>query len=101
MPDVREVPSATVARSHVVVDSCEAAWEEAGDLIIAVNEGAITRDHIGAELGELVLCTKPGRSTDDDITFFKSVGIAVQDAFAAQVACANAKKLGLGQRVDW
>lgn len=101
MPHVREIPSATVARSLVVVDSREAAWEEAGDLIIPVEEGSITRDHIHAELGELVLGTKQGRSADDQVTFFKSVGIAAQDAFAAQVALANAKSRNLGQRVDW
>ena len=54
-----------------------------------------------AELGELVLGTKQGRSADDQVTFFKSVGIAAQDACAAQVALANAKSRNLGQRVDW
>ncbi|MBP90212.1 MAG: hypothetical protein CMJ64_26470 [Planctomycetaceae bacterium] len=101
MPHVREVPSATVARSLVVIDSHEAAWEEAGDLIIPVEAGEITRDHVHAELGELVLGTQAGRSDDQQITFFKSVGIAAQDAFAAQVALANAKSRNLGQRVNW
>lgn len=101
MPHVREVPSATVRRALVVVDSREAAWDEAGDLIIPVEAGEITRDHVHAELGELVLGTKPGRADERQVTFFKSVGIAAQDAFAAKLALANATSRDLGQRVAW
>ncbi|MEM7455001.1 MAG: ornithine cyclodeaminase [Planctomycetota bacterium] len=100
-PHVREVPPETVIRSRVVVDNREAAWEEAGDLIQPLEAGQISRDHIYAELGELVAGEKSGRDDDGQITFFKSVGISVQDAFAAQVALSNAKKLNIGQTVDW
>ncbi len=100
-PQAREVPAATVVRSLVVVDSRQAAWEEAGDLIQPLEAGLIDRDHVHAELGELVLGRRPGRSSDQQITFFKSVGIAVQDALAAQTALRNARRLGLGQQADW
>jgi ornithine cyclodeaminase len=99
-PHVREVPGATVARSLVVVDSREAAWEEAGDLIIPLQAGLISRDHIHAEVGELVLGRRPGRANPGQITFFKSVGVAVQDA-AARTALSCAKTLGLGVTVPW
>jgi ornithine cyclodeaminase len=98
-PQAREIPPETVARARVVVDSRAAAWEEAGDLIQPLQAGLIDRDHIHAELGELVLGHRPGREDSRQITFFKSVGIAVQDAAAAQVAVANARRMGLGTDV--
>ena len=100
-PQAREVPPETVRRALVVVDSRHAAWEEAGDLIQPRDAGLIDEQHIHAELGELVLESRPSRSRDDQITFFKSVGLAVQDAVAARFALENASRLGLGQNVDW
>lgn len=100
-PDKREIPAATVRRSFVVVDSRHAAWEEAGDLIQPLQDGLIDRDHVRAELGEIVLGTRLGRTDARQITFFKSVGLAVQDALAAQVALANARERGLGTSVAW
>lgn len=100
-PEAREIPPETVLRSLVVVDNRDAAWEEAGDLIQPLKAGLVDRDHIHADLGEIVLGRKSGRCSDDQITFFKSVGIAVQDAAAARVALENAKKSGFGTRVEW
>ena len=100
-PQAREIPGETVARAAVYVDSREAAWSEAGDLIQPWEAGLITRDHVRAELGELISRPELGRTSDDQITFFKSVGIAVQDAMAAQCALRNAAKLGLGTTVPW
>lgn len=100
-PQAREVPPETVRRALVVVDSRHAAWEEAGDLIQPLQAGLIGREHIHAELGELVLGRRPGRADDQQITFFKSVGLAVQDAVAARVALENAASLKLGQKVEW
>lgn len=100
-PQAREVPPETVQRALVVVDSRHAAWEEAGDLIQPLQAGLIGREHIHAELGELVLGRKTGRTDDRQITFFKSVGLAVQDAVAARVALENAGRLKLGQQVVW
>ncbi len=100
-PEVREIPADTVVRARVVVDSREAAWEEAGDLIQPLRAGQITQAHIHAELGEVVLGIQTGRANDQEITFFKSVGVAVQDAVAARVALAAARALGLGVDVPW
>ncbi len=100
-PQAREVPPETVRRALVVVDSRHAALEEAGDLIQPLQAGLIGREHIHAELGELVLGRKTGRTDDRQITFFKSVGLAVQDAVAARFALENAVRLKLGQEVAW
>ena len=100
-PQAREIPPETVRRARVVVDSRQAAWEEAGDLIQPLQAGLIGREHIHAELGELVLGRQTGRADDQQVTFFKSVGLAVQDAVAARVALENAARLKLGQVVEW
>jgi ornithine cyclodeaminase len=98
-PEMQEIPAETVQRAALFVDSREAALSEAGDIIKPINDGLITEDHIQAELGEVVLGIEPGRQDADQITFFKSVGNAVQDAAAAQLALENANKLGLGSNV--
>ncbi len=99
--DVAEVPAATVVRARVVVDDYESAWEEAGDLLQPLEAGVIDRDHVVAELAELVGGSCIGRTSDEQITLFKSVGLAVEDAMAARVTLANAAVLGVGQRVEW
>ena len=99
-PQMQEIAAATVQRALLVVDSSESVWAEAGDLIQPLTDKLITADHIHAELGELVLNRKPGRTTAAQITFFKSVGVAVQDAAAAQLTLTNARALGLGVEVD-
>lgn len=99
-PTMQEVDSTLVERSLVVVDSREAVLAETGDLIIPIKEGRISEDHIHAELGEIVNGSRPGRTDPDQITFYKSVGVAVQDAAAAGLALRNAERLGLGQVVE-
>jgi ornithine cyclodeaminase/alanine dehydrogenase-like protein (mu-crystallin family) len=93
---MREVPGPTVARARVIVDQRQAAWAEAGDLVLARDEGLIDQAHVAGELGEVVLGRVPGRTDPDQITFFKSVGIAVQDAAVAQLAYRRARERGLG-----
>jgi ornithine cyclodeaminase len=100
-PQAREVPPETVILATVVVDSRQAAWIEAGDLILPLKAGLIDHDHIHAELGEIVLGQKPGRTDDLQITLFKSVGLAVQDAVAARCGLENARRLGLGHEITW
>jgi ornithine cyclodeaminase len=100
-PEAAEVPPATVARARVVVDSRDAAWIEAGDLIQPLLWGRIGADHVAAELGEVVMGRRAGRRDVREVTLFKSVGLAVQDAVAARVAVANAREQGLGREVDW
>ena len=88
-PTNREVDAVTVQRARIVVDSREACLAEAGDIIIP-------QAKIEAELGEIVNGLKPGRQSDEEITLFKSVGVAVQDAVAAATVLAQAKVKNLG-----
>jgi ornithine cyclodeaminase len=88
-----------VARARVFVDQRRAAWAEAGDLVIPRDQGIIDESHIIGELGELVLGQVAGRTDDAQMTFFKSVGNAVQDAAVAQLAFQRARALGLGTEV--
>ena len=100
-PDMQEVPAETLQRAKVFVDSRSASLEEAGDLIQPMQARLFDESHICGELGEVVLGRIPGRQSQDEITYFKSVGIAVQDAMAAQVALTNARKMNLGTEVDF
>ncbi len=98
---VQEIPSETVARAVVVVDSREAALSETGDLIQPIRQGLFTPEGIHAELGELVAGKRPGRTSAEQCTFFKAVGVAVQDTVAAQAALQRARQLNLGCRAPW
>ena len=100
-PDMQEVPAETLKRAKIFVDSRSASLEEAGDLIQPIRAGLFDESHICGELGELVLGKISGRGSQDEITYFKSVGIAVQDAMAAQVALNNARKMNIGKEVDF
>ncbi|MDE0101735.1 MAG: ornithine cyclodeaminase family protein [Bryobacterales bacterium] len=92
-PTEREIPTGTVARSLLVVDDRESALEEAGDLLIPIAEGVLGEDHIHADLGSLVLGWVQGRSSATQVTLFKSVGLAVQDAAAARVVVREAQPM--------
>jgi len=98
-PEMQEVPAETVARALVVVDSRSATLAETGDLLRPMQAGLFGEEHIYAELGEILLGRKSGRGSSEQITYFKSVGVAVQDAMAAQLALQNAQKMGLGTEV--
>lgn len=99
-PDQREMPTALVARSRVFVDSRAAAAREAGDLLIPIGEGAIHEDHISGELGDLVGGRVAGRRSPEQVTIFKSLGLAVEDIVAAQLVVARARTAGLGQSIS-
>jgi ornithine cyclodeaminase len=99
-PEMQEVPAETLARALIVVDSYATVMDEAGDIVQAIRGGAIQESNIKAELGEIVLGRKSGRQSEDQITFYKSVGNAVQDAAAAQLALQNARSMKLGTEVD-
>lgn len=83
-PNSREVDSATMAAARIFVDRRESAMNESGDYLLAANEGLINPDSIIAEIGELLVGSKPGRTSADEITLFKSLGLAIED-----VACAE------------
>jgi ornithine cyclodeaminase/alanine dehydrogenase len=99
-PTTREVDTLTIRKSRVVVDTYEGAWEEAGDLLIPIKAGAITRRHVRAELAELVEGSRPGRTLPHEITLFKSVGFAPEDAVTARLAYDRAMAAGLGAEVS-
>lgn len=95
-PTARELDSRTVANARVICDSVEACWGEAGDLLIAHAEGAIDRAHAATGLGDVVLGNAPGRQSTQEVTIFKSVGLAFQDLCAAVAAWNKAKQEGFG-----
>jgi len=97
-PDAREFDSTVIRRAKVVVDLREAALAEAGDVIIPIKAGEITAEHIYAELGEIVT-GKPGRESPDEITLFKSVGLAIQDMSTATRVYQRAREKGIGQEI--
>ena len=99
-PEMQEVDEETILRSRIFVDSREACLEEAGDLIIPLNKGLIHQADIQAELGEVIAGKKPGRRNHQEITYFKSVGNAVQDISVAQAVIQRAAAQGLGQEVE-
>jgi alanine dehydrogenase len=99
-PSERELDNETIRRSKITVDSREAALLEAGDLIMAIRDGVITTHHILADLGEIIIGSKPGRTSATDVTLFKSVGIGIQDCAAASLAYKKAVEKGVGTRVN-
>jgi ornithine cyclodeaminase/alanine dehydrogenase len=99
-PGARELDTEIIKRSLLIADSREACLNEAGDVMIPISEGAITEDHIHAELAEIVAGKKGGRSSADQITLFKSNGLAIQDAATAKVAYDKAREMGIGTEVD-
>lgn len=100
-PRTRELDAATVAASSLFVDSVESTLNEAGDYLCALREGAIGHEHIRAELGEVLTGAKPGRTSDEEITLFKSLGIAVEDLAAAKYLYDKAKETGAGAWVSF
>ena len=101
VPNAREADGETMAAASLFVDSRESALNEAGDYILAAQEGLIGPEHIRAELGEVLSGAKPGRSSADEITCFKSLGISVEDLFAANYLYRKAQRLKLGTWVDY
>ena len=100
-PHTRELDSATVADSTLVVDNRESAANESGDYLIPLAEGAVGEEHIAAELGDVLVGTHPGRTSDEEITVFESLGIAVEDLFAAEYVVARARETGRGHMVTF
>jgi alanine dehydrogenase len=99
-PKARELDTAIIQRSLLIADSREACLNEAGDVMLPIQEGAITAEHIYADLGEIVTGKKPGRSSREQITLFKSNGLAIQDAAAARLVYDKAREAGLGVEIS-
>jgi ornithine cyclodeaminase/alanine dehydrogenase-like protein (mu-crystallin family) len=100
-PHVRELDSAAVARASLFVDRRESAEKEAGDYLLALQEGAIAESHIKAELGEVLAGIAPGRASDDEITIFESLGLAVEDLAAAEYLEQRARETGTGTILEF
>jgi alanine dehydrogenase len=96
---MRELDAEAVKRCRLWVDSREAAPLEAGDIVLAIEEGAIGPEHLLGELGDLVNGA-PGRRSDREITMFKSLGLAVEDIASARLALERARALGVGRAVS-
>jgi ornithine cyclodeaminase len=100
-PAWRELDVETVAAAALFTDSRESLRNEASDYQLALDQGAIAgEDHVRAELGEVIAGLRPGRANDGELTLFRSLGLAVEDLAAAQVAVVGARRLGRGTEVE-
>ena len=100
LPYASEVDATALRRSTVVVDQMSACLEEAGDLIEPINAGLYEASQIHAEIGAIIAGDQPGRSSGDEITFFKSVGLAAQDVAVARVVYQRAVEQGVGTSLE-
>ncbi len=99
-PDHREINSLGMARSTVVVDSRDITTQKSGDTVQAILDGTLTAAHFRTELGDVITGRQPGRSTDNEITMYNSVGIALQDLAIARLLIERANKSGKGRLID-
>ncbi len=99
-PQSREIDTATMVRSTLFVDSRESAVHEAGDYLIPLSEGSITPDHIRGELSEVLALSVPGRTSLNEITLFKSLGLAVEDLASAHYLYEKAMEKKMGAFVE-
>jgi ornithine cyclodeaminase len=95
-PDQREMAPELVASGRFFADSRAAALVESGDVVQGIREGRFGESHIAGEIGELVLGRVKGRTSNDDITIFKSLGMAVEDVVAADLVYRKAAETGAG-----
>ena len=99
-PTARELDSDAVRRARLYVDRRESTVNEAGDFLIPRGEGAVGDDHIVGEIGELLLGRIPGRRSAEEVTLFKSLGLAIEDLAAAHHVYTRAMAAGAGTRVE-
>jgi ornithine cyclodeaminase/alanine dehydrogenase-like protein (mu-crystallin family) len=100
-PEMRELDVATIAGSAFYVDRRESAENEAFDYRDALEAGAIGPNHIRGEIGEVLIGAAPGRSSPEEITVFRSLGLAVEDLAAAEYVVRRARQTGIGTEVDF
>jgi ornithine cyclodeaminase/alanine dehydrogenase len=96
MPKMRELDTLTVQRSRIVCDHIDACKAEAGDFIIPAQDGEWDWSRVAGSLGEVITGKVPGRAAQEDITLFKSVGLAIQDVSAAKAVFDEAVRRGIG-----
>ena len=97
----RELDTATIVAGSLFVDRRESTVNEAGDYLFPLEEGAIGPDHIRAEIGEILAGKHPGRTAPDELTVFKSLGLAVEDLAAAEYVVRRALETGAGTTVEF
>ncbi len=100
-PEMRELDTATIADSAFYVDRRESAENEAFDYRDALESGAIGPGHIRGEIGEVLIGAAPGRQSPDELTVFRSLGLAVEDLAAAEYVVRRARETGVGTEVDF
>jgi alanine dehydrogenase len=100
VPHARELDTWAVKKSRLFVDRRESTVNEAGDFLYPLHEGAVDESHIQAEIGEILLGRKEGRASADEITLFKSLGLAVEDLAAANFIYQKARQNGVGFQVE-
>jgi ornithine cyclodeaminase/alanine dehydrogenase-like protein (mu-crystallin family) len=100
-PQSREIDTATMAVARIFVDRRESALNEAGDYLLAAKDGAVTPESIVAEIGELVIETKKGRTSSSEITLFKSLGLAIEDVVCAEYLYRKAAAENAGTWVEF
>jgi len=100
-PKTREADSALMARASIFVDLIQSAQDEAGDILLAIEDGALNWSDVRGEIGNVLLENIPGRSTPDEITVYKSLGNVAQDLFAAKAVFESALKNSVGAKIDF
>jgi ornithine cyclodeaminase len=100
-PTTRELDTETVAESSFFTDRRESCLNEAGDFLLAAAEGAVGPGHIQAELGEVLAGMHPGRESEDELTVFESLGIAVEDLASAELVVRRAREQGIGTEAEF
>jgi ornithine cyclodeaminase len=101
IPAARELDGETIAAASLFVDRRESTIHESGDFLFAAREGFVDQTHIRAELGELLESDTPGRTSNDEITLFKSLGLAIEDLAAAAFLYDKARNEGRGSWVEF
>lgn len=99
-PDHREIDSVGMARARVFLDSVHMAMHDSGDLLLAIADGAITREQASTEIGDIITGKAEGRTSTADITLFNSVGLAIQDLAIGSLLVARARERGVGREID-
>ena len=100
-PGLRELDTASIQRARIICDQLDACMAEAGDLQIPVEDGDYAWCDIAGDLGDVVNGDTPGRTTDDEVTIFKSVGLAIQDISCAALVYREAVANDIGQEFDF
>jgi ornithine cyclodeaminase/alanine dehydrogenase-like protein (mu-crystallin family) len=96
-----EIDTAAVAQARFFVDCRNSTVNEGGEYLRALRCGAVTAGHIAAEIGEVANGAKPGRTSPEEVTLYKSLGVAPQDLASAHYVLEKARAAGIGQLIEF